>query len=348
MISDAAPLLAHEITPYSLVSHHVTVAAPCPARVLPTIMSHHTAISAYRAPIATIKETVAFPTAVSTPPPWPPPAQAPAAGPLFKFYGPKDGVDNPSQYSARGHDRWSDFGGEHEMKDHGSACYGGKESSLPEYGGSDPLKHPQNASQYDAMAAELEIRVEASPQSHYKDHNLEAQLRELLEGQRCIQDELNHVKAQVSSNHNELEVLRQCSQGQAPDPHSQYYRSMQEDFQAQQFMPQEPYHDQHQDLFDARQDGFESRQVRFQEEQELPLPTQRSHYQDMSSPAMSLRNLGYQDNSANMSTALSKMSTSMSSHARTLHGHLQSGSLGPRNSGAIGTLLSRSKAKFCC
>jgi len=70
----------------------------------------------------------------------------------------------------------------------------------------------QDADRYEAMASMHEQKVEQLAQQPQSVQNLEAQIQELLEGQKALKYELDGVKAQCFTNYGELEYLRREAQ----------------------------------------------------------------------------------------------------------------------------------------
>lgn len=233
----------------------------------------------------------------------------------FKFYGPDE--YKPPMFDDRNHFGETsaidfpelDFGfGRH---DHGGYGPGRDEPVAPQ------PPQLQEADKYDAMAAEHERQVELLAQQPVNNQNLERQIQELLEGQRALRTELEDVKATVSMNYRDLEVLRREAEHQAamaqPAHHSQ---------------PPYGYYDQGpppQDMGYGQDPGFTSGQM-----QPIgPDPTAQVSGMDAStaersfagSSRMPPRNLGYEDTAANVLESLSRVKDQVTAHATALHGH---------------------------
>lgn len=319
--------------------------APLYAQALPTMPSNPGLVVNQRASFeVSARESSVLPTMVSTPPPWPPqmPGSENVASFLppfkYKFYGPQDGVDDVAPI--RDHScKQLDPRLAEPPEAHHEFSHVPKEYSLASECFADETG-------FGTMAEANGANVQMPDCASYTSHNLEAQIQELLEGQRCIMEELNQVKAQVSSNHNELEVLRQCSQPMpAFDAGGQdYYQPpqtpLQDFYQPHQFKPIESQHNQYQDGYLFRPDGFENRQVRFQQDE----PQQ--HIDPRLGSSMALTNLGYDDNMGNVSMAMQSMSAQMSSGARTLHTQLKQRSFGSKAMGGLTSVVG--KSKVCC
>jgi len=105
----------------------------------------------------------------------------------------------------------------------------------------------QEADQFEAQAVAHEQRAEQLEALPPTASNVEAQIRELLEGQRALREELHEVRMQVNSNFHDLEDFRrEAQQPMTPQSSQMYYDPMLPMHQAgpmpqaQQQAPQEP------------------------------------------------------------------------------------------------------------
>jgi len=231
----------------------------------------------------------------------------------FKFYGPDE--YNPLMLDDRGNGEAAgmgyggggDFNFDFGRNDHSGYGPGAMEPTSPP-----PVPPPQmqEADKYDTLAAEHERQAELLEQAPQTNQNLERQIQELLEGQRALRHELEDVKATVSMNYRDLEVLRREAEHQA-SMHPSHMQVPPYDYYDQGQPPQDPAYN-----MPPTMPPTSLHESASQPEQ----PADRSFTESRTS-RMPPRNLGYEDAATNVLESLSKVKDHVTAHATALHGH---------------------------
>lgn len=152
--------------------------------------------------------------AATTTVPGTPPLSVPGGG--FKFYGPHE--SNPLE--------------EIEYEQHSQFQLTQMQPDVPP----PPPTVYQDTDRYEAMLQASARHVEELSHQPHTAENLEAQIQELIEGQRVLQRELEQVKSHCHNNHMTLEDMRQQAQQMAYSPQDWSYPPQPQDV----MLPMEP------------------------------------------------------------------------------------------------------------